>query len=93
MDLVTAIALHIYKYWSKLGSVKKRVDDAVGDIFDGSFGRKLDCGRKKPCHIPTTASFSLCYFRPEKISAFQLINLNFLFALFSRSNLKLIRKI
>ena len=26
------------------------------DIFDVNFGRKLDCGRKKLCHIPTTAS-------------------------------------
>ena len=38
------------------------------DIFDGNFVRKLDCGRKKLCHIPTTASFPFSYFRPEKIS-------------------------
>ena len=40
----------------------------LDDIFDGNFVRKLDCGRKKLCHIPTTASFPFCYFRPEKIS-------------------------
>ena len=38
---------------------------------------------EKAVSYPTIASSSLCYFHPENIS-FQLINLNFLFPIFSR---------